>query len=191
MKASSPPPTIPSRMRGSAIVAYPYRLFRCSGKAQRPPDLRLVACAAREVVKGSVGDADDLVADEGRAFARAVLRVLQAAFPLQHGPVGEAVLGELAEVESASTRIRLSGSAAIPAHLRLLLPRDEGGGNASAMSAWPVAASIVAQRFSRSVRSRVLDSQQFDHRIRESPYAHQCFACSRPHHAFISMMASA
>ena len=146
---------------------------------------------ADKVVKGLLASGSHVVANERRSFGGTLGGIFQAAFPLQHGPVGEAVLGELAEVESASMRIRLSGSAAIPAHLRLLLPRDEGGGNASAMSAWPVAASIVAQRFSRSVRSRVLDSQQFDHRIRESPYAHQCFACSRPHHAFISMMASA
>src|SRR5438477_10806244 len=90
MKAPSPPPTIPSRMRGSAMSRIPIDLSQCSGEAQRAPDVRLVACAAGEVVKGLVGDADNVVADKGGAFARAVLGVLQTAFPLQHRPTVEA-----------------------------------------------------------------------------------------------------
>src|SRR6266700_4173552 len=94
MKAPSPPPTIPCRMRGSAMSRTPIDLSQCSGEAQRPPDLRRVARAAGEVVKGPVGDADDVVADKGRAFARAVLRVLQTAFPLQHRPAVEPDCGQ-------------------------------------------------------------------------------------------------
>src|SRR5438132_4418022 len=89
MKAPSPPPTIPSRMRGSAMSRIPVDLSQFSGEAQRPPDLRRVAGTAGEIVKGPVGDADDVVADKGRTFARAVLRVLQTAFPLQHRPAVE------------------------------------------------------------------------------------------------------
>ena len=49
----------------------------------------IVAGAAGEVVEGSLGDADDVVADKGGTFASAVLRVLQTAFPLQHRPAVE------------------------------------------------------------------------------------------------------
>src|SRR4051812_2699606 len=89
MKAPSPPPTIPSRMRGSAMSCTPVELCQRSGKTQCPPDLRCVARTAGKIVKRPIGDADDVVADEGRALARAVLGVLQAAFPLQHRPAVE------------------------------------------------------------------------------------------------------
>jgi hypothetical protein len=49
--------------------------FRRSGEAQRPPDLRNVTLAAGQVVKCSLGDTDDVVANKGCAFARAVLGV--------------------------------------------------------------------------------------------------------------------
>jgi hypothetical protein len=65
-----------------------------SDEAQCPSDLRLVAGAAGEVVEGSPGDADDVVADKGSAFARAVLGVFQTAFPLQHRPAVESDGGE-------------------------------------------------------------------------------------------------
>src|SRR5690606_31794264 len=61
--------------------------------AQRLP----VGAAAGEIVERVFGDADDVVADEGRAFARAVLRVLQAALPLHDGPAGEVVPGQAGE----------------------------------------------------------------------------------------------
>src|SRR5215217_6122052 len=76
-------------MRGSAMSHAPIDLFRRSDEAQSPSDLRLVAGAAGKIVEGSLGDADDVIADEGGAFARAVLRVLQTAFPLQHRPAVE------------------------------------------------------------------------------------------------------
>src|SRR4029079_9285516 len=89
IKAPSPPPTIPSRIRGAVMSRTPVDLFGRSGEAQGPPDLSRVARAAGEVVKRPVGDADDVVADEGGTLARAVLRVLQAAFPFQHRPAVE------------------------------------------------------------------------------------------------------
>src|SRR5690606_32913840 len=61
--------------------------------AQRP----WTGAAAGKVVERVFGHADDVVADEGRALARAVLRVLQAALPLQHRPAPEVVLRELRE----------------------------------------------------------------------------------------------
>ena len=80
---------MPSRMRGSVMSHTPIDLSQHSGEAQRPPDLRRVARAAGEVVKGSVGNTNDMVADKGGAFACAVLRVLQTAFPLKHRPAVE------------------------------------------------------------------------------------------------------
>ena len=56
-----------------------------------------VGAAVGEVVEGLLGHADDVGVDEGRAFARAVLGVLQAAFPFQYRPAGEVVLRELRE----------------------------------------------------------------------------------------------
>src|SRR6476646_9839344 len=89
MKAPSPPPTIPSRMRGSAISRAPVDLFQRSNETQCPSDLRIVAAAAGEVVDGSLGDADDVVADKAGALARAVLCIFQTAFPFQHRPAVE------------------------------------------------------------------------------------------------------
>src|ERR1700730_13893856 len=91
MKSPSPPPPIPRRMRGSAIVC------SCSGETQHPPCLRSVNRPAGEIVEGPVGDTNDVVADERRAFARAVFRILQAAFPLEHRPAVETDRSHLGE----------------------------------------------------------------------------------------------
>src|SRR6202011_3366015 len=91
MKAPSPPPTIPSRIRGSAIVC------SCSGETEHPPCLRRIDHPAGEIVEGPVGDTNDVVADEGRAFPRAVFRILQAAFPLEHRPAVETDRSHLGE----------------------------------------------------------------------------------------------
>jgi hypothetical protein len=55
-----------------------------SSKTQHAPGLRIVSRAAGEIIERSVGDADDVVADKGRALPRAILRVLHTAFPLEH-----------------------------------------------------------------------------------------------------------
>src|SRR6267154_2758028 len=57
MKAPSPPPTIPSRMRGSAIVS------SCSDQTQHAPCLCAVNHAAGEIIERPVGDADALRID--------------------------------------------------------------------------------------------------------------------------------
>ncbi len=57
---------------------------------------RLVG-AAGEIVEGLFRDADDVCLDEVGAFARTVLRMLQRAFPLEHGPAVEVVGRHLGE----------------------------------------------------------------------------------------------
>ena len=49
-----------------------------------------------EIVERLLGHADDVLPDELGAFARAVLGVLQRAFPFEHRPAVIVVLGELA-----------------------------------------------------------------------------------------------
>src|SRR5882724_6545436 len=68
--------------------------------AEHAPVGGLVGAGAGEIVEGLLGDADDVVGDEPGAFARTILRVLETAFPLQHRPAGEVVLGELREDRS-------------------------------------------------------------------------------------------
>ena len=71
--------------------------WNCSAQSECALDLLLVDLAAGEIVERLVGDADDVMLDEFGAFARAVLGVLQAAFPLQHRPGRIAVLRQLGE----------------------------------------------------------------------------------------------
>jgi len=53
--------------------------------------------APGEVVEGVLGDADDVALDERRALGRALLGMLEGAFPLEHRPAVVVVLGELGE----------------------------------------------------------------------------------------------
>ena len=69
----------------------------CCIEAEHPPVGRLVGSSGGEIVEGFLRDADDVVLDERRAFASAVLGMLQAAFPFEHGPGIVIVLGELGE----------------------------------------------------------------------------------------------
>src|SRR3546814_19207423 len=69
--------------------------------------------AAREIVERLVGLADHVRGDEGRAFARAVLGMLQAAFPFEYRPAGIAIRSDERRVgkECVSTvRFRWSPS---------------------------------------------------------------------------------
>src|SRR5271170_6684992 len=100
MKAPSPPPTMPSlilppsaaSLRPSiAIVRSP------SAQAERARDLLLVDAAAGEVVERLLGHANDVLLDEFGALARAVLGMLQAAFPFEHRPRRIAILRHLGE----------------------------------------------------------------------------------------------
>src|SRR5450755_4798101 len=64
---------------------------------------KIVGACPGKIIEGALGNADDVMLDELRAFARAVLRVLERAFPLQHRPAVEIMgckLGEdAAEIE--------------------------------------------------------------------------------------------
>lgn len=53
-----------------------------------------VDAGSRKVVEGFAGDGDDVVADEGRAFAGTLFGVFETALPFEHGPAGVVVLGE-------------------------------------------------------------------------------------------------
>src|SRR5208283_1313356 len=68
-----------------------------SNEPERAIDLLLVDCAAGEIVERLVGDPDDVMLDELGALARAVLGVLQTAFPLEHRPGRIAASRELGE----------------------------------------------------------------------------------------------
>ena len=57
----------------------------------------LIRSSTGEVVEGTVGHVDDVVADEDCPFSRAGSWVLQATLPLQHRPAGIVVLRHFAE----------------------------------------------------------------------------------------------
>src|SRR6478735_12452735 len=100
MNAPWPPPTMPRRMRrGAATPLLPsiVILVSRSGDAEHLPVRCQVDPAAGEVVERPVGNADDVVGDEDRPLACAILRVLEAAFPLHHRPAREVVSGHLGE----------------------------------------------------------------------------------------------
>src|SRR5258706_2856105 len=94
MKAPSPPPTMPRRMRLSCFI------FSSPGeasKAQHPLQLRSIGARPGKVVERLLGHPDDVIADEPRTFRRPLLRMLEAAFPLEHRPAFVAVLRHLRE----------------------------------------------------------------------------------------------
>src|SRR6187399_336166 len=51
----------------------------------------------REIVERLFSDANDVLLDEGRAFARAIFGMLERALPFEHGPAFEIVGGHLRE----------------------------------------------------------------------------------------------
>src|SRR5213593_3486955 len=86
MNAPRPPPTMPSRSG-----------WTISGDAEHPAIRGLVGAGAGEIVERLFRHTDDVVGDELRPFAGAVLRVLEAALPLEHRPAGIVVLRQLRE----------------------------------------------------------------------------------------------
>src|SRR5690349_21570130 len=101
MKAPSPPPTMPRRIRSSCCALGPALasivIAAAASESEHALDLRRVAPTAGEVVEGFPGDPDDVVADERGALGRAGLRVLQAALPFEHRPAVVVVLRHLRE----------------------------------------------------------------------------------------------
>src|SRR5438552_16087759 len=116
------PATLPDPPFGSALP------LKGGGKALNPhhrPQQLLVAGAAGEVIEGPLGDPDDVVLDEGRAFGGAVLWMLQAALPFQHRPGIVIVLGELGE-DAAEIHLAVAEGteAPCPAHPALIAGID-------------------------------------------------------------------
>src|SRR5438552_9034028 len=100
MDAPRPPPTMPSRSGGdvrASDVASTMLGFPPSGDAEHAPIGGHVGAGTGEIVERLFRDPDDMIGDELRPFARAILGVLETAFPLQHRPAGIIVLGELRE----------------------------------------------------------------------------------------------
>src|SRR6266550_3663918 len=86
MNAPRPPPTMPS-LSGWAM----------SGDAEHPAICGEVGAGAGEIVERLFRHAEDVVGDELRSLAGAVLRVLDAALPLEHRPARIVVLRQLRE----------------------------------------------------------------------------------------------
>src|ERR1700722_14503713 len=68
-----------------------------SAQAEHLAICRVVSAGIGEIVEGALGDADDVPANEFGALSRAVLGVLQRAFPFEHCPAIEIIGGELRE----------------------------------------------------------------------------------------------
>src|SRR5579864_3423013 len=58
---------------------------------------RIVRAGIGKIVERLFGDADDVVIDEFGTLARAVFRMLQAAFPLEYSPARVIIGGKLGE----------------------------------------------------------------------------------------------
>src|SRR5262245_57698093 len=68
-----------------------------SGEPEHAAVGGLVGAGTAEIVECLIGHADQVVGDELRAFAGALLRVLDAALPFEHRPPGVVVLRQLRE----------------------------------------------------------------------------------------------
>src|SRR5688572_24458494 len=101
MKAPSPPPTMPRRTRLSAgsrlRPSIPMSASSLGADAEHLAVGLQIGATGGEIIESPLGHADDMIADEGSAFARTFLRMLDAAFPFHDRPALEAVLRELRE----------------------------------------------------------------------------------------------
>jgi hypothetical protein len=97
-----------------------------------------VDAAAGEIVESPLGHADDVAADELRAFAGAVLGMLQAAFPFEHGPAGIIVLRQLredrAEIDLAVAQRAEAAGAVDPAAVAAIHARRPVGRNSASFT---------------------------------------------------------
>ena len=66
-------------------------------QSQDAPIGRGVNAAGSKIIKGLFGDANDVVANELRSFAGAILLVFQATLPLQHCPAVIVVCSQFGE----------------------------------------------------------------------------------------------
>src|SRR6266446_9630712 len=90
MNAPSPPPIMPSRIRGGGRSTFSSAVtpaLPCDWlDAEHAPDPRLLDRRSGEIIECLIGHANDMVCNELRAFAGAVFGILQAAFPFQDSP---------------------------------------------------------------------------------------------------------
>ena len=92
------------RTLAAADHAQPQPAPPCSPvEAERAAVGGLVAGAAGEILEALLGHLDDVGRDQLGPLARAVLRILQAAFPFEHGPAAVAVLVSLLKMPPKST----------------------------------------------------------------------------------------
>src|SRR5450755_2108869 len=90
---------MPSLMR-PPVLSYPLASIATQTSLSQAEHLavrKIVGACPGKIVEGALGNADDVMLDELRAFARAVLRVLERAFPLQHRPAVEIIGCKLGE----------------------------------------------------------------------------------------------
>src|SRR5260370_20649918 len=78
---------------------------------------KIVGACPGKIVEGALGNADDVMLDELRALARAILRVLERAFPLQHRPAVEIIGCKLSE-DAAEIALSIDQRAKPPCPLR-------------------------------------------------------------------------
>src|SRR5947207_11138646 len=67
------------------------------GQAEHLAVRKIIGACSGKIIEGALGHADDVTLDELRAFARAILRVLERALPLQHSPAVEIMGCKLGE----------------------------------------------------------------------------------------------
>src|SRR5450631_3824079 len=90
---------MPSLMR-PPLLSYPLASIATRTSLSQAEHLavrKIVGARSGKIVEGALGNADDVMLDELRAFARAVFRVLERAFPLQHRPAVEIMGCKLGE----------------------------------------------------------------------------------------------
>src|SRR3954447_4667031 len=90
---------MPSLMR-PRVLSYPLAsitMRTSSSQAEHLAVRKIVGACPGKIVEGALGHANDMMLDELRAFARAILRVLERALPLQHRPAVEIKGSKLGE----------------------------------------------------------------------------------------------
>src|SRR6516165_655742 len=103
----------PARPVVSGLAATHWRLLRRPltrnrlrlAQPQHPPDLLLVGTGGDEILERLLGYTNEVAPDELGSLARAVLGMLEAAFPFEHRPAVVAILSHLRE---DGTKIHLS-----------------------------------------------------------------------------------
>src|SRR3569833_2492445 len=94
MKAPVPPPTMPRRIRRAPVSAMSSPL---PIESENFAIGRKVSARRSKIVERLLGHIDDVRRDKRRALRGALLRRLDGALPLEHGPAVESILAQLRE----------------------------------------------------------------------------------------------